>query len=336
MSFSLGVALAVACISVFQTIRDVLAKLREARQRQLENADSTARCERLWDSPKGRGDFSPWIALVVYIACSLLIVYICHCVVPRFPVIFLLFFTLCYTPFISYVNAKIIGICGQNLEIPFIREGAFILSGYKGIEIWLAPIPVENHGMQAQNFRVTELTGTNFWSYVKGDCLVVPLSFLLSFVFWAFIWNASEIPSEKFPWAQKMWDLQARQAVLMYSATLDSGGTTPLFYQAIHPKIIGGSFIFTAVAFSAMSTIGVPLMAIYGFIQSVGGMPHMFIMQIIGAFLGRFYFQKKFGKQRFLQMAPVLAAGYGTGMGLVAMIGVAANLIMKAISMTPF
>ncbi len=59
--------------------------------------------------------------------------------------------------------------------IPYIREGAFILSGYRGVEIWLAPIPVADYGGQAQNFRVTELTGTNFWSYVKADLLTVPL-----------------------------------------------------------------------------------------------------------------------------------------------------------------
>ena len=40
--------------------------------------------------------------------------------------------------------------------------------------------------------------------------------------------------------------------------------------------------------------------------------------------------------QRILQMVPVLLAGYGTGVGLVALIGVAVNLIVSAVSGAPF
>jgi hypothetical protein len=77
-------------------------------------------------------------------------------------------------------------------------------------------------------------------------------------------------------------------------------------------------------------------MAIYGFLQSIGGMPHGFILLVIGTLLSKFYFQKKFGAQRFLQIVPVLLAGYGTGVGLIALIGVAINLIVSAVSSAPF
>ena len=46
--------------------------------------------------------------------------------------------------------------------------------------------------------------------------------------------------------------------------------------------------------------------------------------------------QKTFGPERWREFTPVLAAGYGAGMGLVGMGSVAIMLIAKAIKMVPF
>ncbi|MDA0321941.1 MAG: peptide transporter [Verrucomicrobia bacterium] len=335
MSFGLGVMGAIAVISIYQTIRDVVVKSRELRKRRAEAGPDAPR-ENLWEAPPGRGDYSPWIAVGLYMACSVAVIIICHILVPEFSVWWLVFFTFAYTPLISYINARLIGICGQRVDIPFVREAAFILSGYKGVEIWLAPIPVDNLGTGAQDFRTKELTGTNFWSYVKAQALIVPLSFVLSFVFWAFIWKSGAIPSELYPFAQKMWDLRAKQTVLLFSATLESEGAQPLFYQALHPLVISGGFSFAMIAFVALSALNLPIMAIYGFVQGIGHMPHAFIPIVIGAFIGKFYFHKRFGQKRFLEIVPVLVAGYGTGVGLIALMGVAINLISKAVSPAPF
>jgi hypothetical protein len=334
MSFTLGAAIAVGIISLYQTGRDMVRKVRELRQ---ASAKSGGKRTSLWATPPGRGDFSPWIALGLYLVCSSVVVWVCHLLVPGFPVLFLCFFTFIYTPLISYINARLIGIVGQHIEIPYVREAAFILSGYKGVEIWLAPVPVENYGGRAQDFRTQELTGTNFWSYVKADCLIVPLSFVLSFVFWAFIWHSGAIPSEVYPYAQKLWDLQAKNTALLYSATLETqGGVQPLFYQAIHPEVILGSFSFSMIAFVLLSFFSLPVMTIYGFIQGIGQMPHGFIPLVMGALIARFYLQRKFGAKRVLEVMPVVVAGYGTGAGLIALIGVAINLIVTAVSSSPF
>lgn len=335
MSFTMGVTAAIAVISIFQTVRDLFRKGRAMRERR-RLAEPGAKRENIWDTPPGRGDFSLWIAAGVYVACAGIVVALCHALVPKFPVMFLVFFTFLYTPLISYINARLIGIVGQNVEIPFVREAAFILSGYKGVEIWLAPIPIENYGGTAQGFRTQELTGTNFWSFVKADCLITPLTFILSFVFWSFIWHSSAIPSDLYPFAQKMWDLQAKNTVLLYSATLDTGGAQPLFFQALHPWVIAGSFSFGLLAFVTLSAFSLPVMTVYGFVQGVGNMPHAFVAMIIGGLIGKFYFHKKFGQKRFLEIAPVVVAGYGTGIGLIALIGVAINLIVTAVSSSRF
>jgi hypothetical protein len=204
------------------------------------------------------------------------------------------------------------------------------------VDIWLAPIPVDKYTGTVAQFRTIELTGTNFFSYVKSTALTLPLGFVLSFAFWAFIWHSGAIPSDLYPYAQKMWELNAKQTVLLYSATMPMEGAKPLFFQAIHPGVIGGAFSFSLATFLVLSAFHIPIMAIFGFVQSVGYMPHAFMLIVVGALIGKFYFRRKFGETRFLQIAPVLLAGYGTGVGLIALIGVAANLIVSAVSGMPF
>jgi hypothetical protein len=336
MSFSLGVTFGIAVISIYQTVRDFIKNMARLRKERIAAAGTTAKVEKLWDTPPGRGDFSPWLAVALYVFGSLLVIGVAHLLVPRFPLYFLFIFTLLYTPLMSYVDARLSGICGLTVDIPLVKEAAIILSGYKGIDIWLAPIPVGQYAGQVAGFRSTELTGTNFFSNIKSYTLTMPLGFILSFLFWAFIWKSGAIPSDLYPYAQKMWELNAKNTVLLYSSTLPTEGVKPLFFQALHPAVMGGAFSFSVITYFILSAFSLPVMAVYGFVQSVGHMPHSFMLIIVGALLGKFVFRKKFGEKRFLQMVPVLLAGYGTGVGLVALMGVAINLIVSAVSGTPF
>ena len=360
MIFGMGVTLGVALIAFYQMGRDLIRQRRESWRLRQATASGVAKRESIWGTPPaGRGDFSPWVALILYFVAALAIVAISYYLLVVFPgkdaspgakniIWFLLFFTLLYTPFFTYINTRLLAINGQHVVIPFLREGAFLLSGFKGVEVWLAPLPLgTEYANQAVSFRVTELTGTNFFSYVKANLIIVPLSILLSLLFWGFIWHTSAIPSENFPWAQKMWDLQAKNTVLTYSMTLPSGGSQPLFFKALQPNVAGGGplggiivggsgLVFTLIMFSVLSAFNLPTMAVYGFITGIGQMPHGYIFIVLGALLGRFYFQKRFGQTQFLQMAPIAVAGYTTGFGLIGLIGVAFNLIIKAISPAPF
>jgi hypothetical protein len=335
-SFGIGTAIALVLISVFQCVRDLSKQIKAMREKQKAGASLTARRENIWDVPTGRGDYPLIYAGLIYLVAGTAVTMLSQYLAPEFPLWILIGFIFVYTPLITYINARLIGINGQQVVIPYLREGAFIMSGVKGVSIWLAPIPVDNYGAMAQIYRTKELTGTNFWSYIKADMLIVPLSFILSFVFWAFIWHSSAIPSDAFPWAQKMWELQAKNTMVMWSITLPNQGGMPLFYQAMHLPVITGAGIFTVGAFTLLSTLNLPTMAIYGFIYGIGQIPHGLIFLVLGAFIGKFYFQKRFGQTQFLQMAPVLLAGYTTGMGLIALVGVAVMLITKAISAAPF
>jgi hypothetical protein len=62
----------------------------------------------------------------------------------------------------------------------------------------------------------------------------------------------------------------------------------------------------------------------------------MLVPQMAGALLGRYYFRKKFGKERWLQYAPILVAGYACGVGLIGMLAVAFAMVAKSVSSLPF
>jgi hypothetical protein len=341
LSFGIGSGLGLAVVSVFNMVRDVRARLRA-----LGKAGSRER-GRLWEPPRpGRGDYPMWIALALYAVTALAVVGLCLVLLPRTPgvVFFLFFFAFVYSPFISYVNARLLGISGQGVDIPFVREGAFLLSGARGLGIWLAPVPLENHGWQAQSYRVNELTGVRFWSLLKTELVVLPVMFGLSLLFWAFIWKADAVPSAMFPWAQVNWELQAKNSVLLYSSTFVPAGSGAAlgklaesqFMKAIHPSVIFGGFASGVGMFAATSWLGLPALFYYGMFRGLGQLPHTMVLELFGALLARRWLHARYGRHEFLQAAPVLLAGYLTGLGLVAMATIALRLIQSAVTSSPF
>lgn len=341
MSFTIGASLGIAVISIVSAVRDVRRKLRQIRERKQEAEQSG-----LWTPPHaGRGDYPVWMALVIYCVATAGVTGACHLLVPQVPVTFLIVLGFLYMPFIAYINARMLGIAGQSVDIPFVRETAFIASGAKGIDIWMAPIPVENHGGMAQSFRVNELTGVRFFSLIKAELVAIPILFFLSLVFWAFIWKSGPIPSSAYPYAQVNWELAAKNNVLLFSSTFVPPGEdpascsildSPFMKQAVHPKIIGVGAGVTVAGFAIISAVGWPVLLIYGFIRGLGGIPHILLLEIVGALVGRFYLRKKFGTENLLKMMPILLAGYFTGVGLVSMATIAMNLIQQAVSGAPF
>lgn len=340
LSFNIGSAVAIAIISIYSIARSLREKMQEAKREQ----NLTHEKQDIWATPEGRGDYPIWIALAAYTVASIILIVVCHKLIPQLPIAFLIIFSFVYAPLMSYVNARLLGISGQTVEIPFIREGAFILSQAKGVDIWLAPVPTENYGNLAQGFRVNELTGVSLRSLFKAEMVSIPVLFLCSLFFWSFIWKTNEVPSEFFPAAQIRWELMSKNQTLLYSSTFVPEGQEDVgmpfseteFGKAVKIDVISASFAATMVMFILLSVFGLPIMLIYGFIRGVGDLPHTMILEIVGALLGRLYFQKKFGAKNFLRMAPTILAGYFTGVGLVAMATIAMNLIKQAVTGAPF
>jgi hypothetical protein len=70
--------------------------------------------------------------------------------------------------------------------------------------------------------------------------------------------------------------------------------------------------------------------------RGLGRLPHDMPLEMLGALLSRYYFEKRYGQKRWKQYATVLNAGFACGMGLVGMGTVAVALIAKSVSQKPY
>lgn len=285
--------------------------------------------------PPGRGDVPLWAGLCLYGVAAGGYVALCVWLLDDddLPLVFLLLFAYLLTPAVSYVNARMVGLTGQSVGIPLVREGAFLLSGYRGVDIWFAPIPYHDHGRRAQLFREVELTGTRFTSVVGAELLLLPVILGCGFLFWSLVWSMGPIPSTAFPFAQKYWHLIALRQFMWISLTADGGLSVD---QVLHLPWAAGGFAAAAFGLWATGSWGLPVGLVYGFIKGLQGLPHTAIPEMAGALLGRCYFERRFGREAWRQRAPVLLAGFACGQGLTGMAAVAIALIARAVAQLPY
>ena len=215
MSFGIGTTIAIALIGIWQVVQGL---------RNAAAARASGRGGGSWAVPEGRGDFPMWIALTLYGLTAAGLIVIAWIFLPAFHqfIWFFLFFGFVLTPFQSFVNARLVGMVGQTIEIPYVREATIILSGYQGVDIWFMPFPLGNYGSQTQKFREIELTGTKFTSIIKAEVVMVPIVLFATFLYSSYIWKLAPIPSASYPYAQVMWRLRALQTCIWFTGTLKS------------------------------------------------------------------------------------------------------------------
>jgi hypothetical protein len=327
MSFGIGLGLTIAFVGIWSVIRSFN-----------QNGISGKRnFKDLFRPPPGRGDFNFWISIGIYVFSTLAYVGLCIWLVPNFPWIFFLGYGFVYTPIVSYITARMEGIAGQFVSLPLVREASFIAGakffGYQGIEIWYAPIPIHNYGEATVRFREIELTGTSIRGIIKSEIVVFPVVMIASLLFSQFIWRLAPIPSSSYPYAQELWHLQALNTLLMQTSTLEGNS---LFFQALKGSYVLSGFGFGLVTYALLSLFGLPVMLIYGVVRGLGqSTPHGLLLEVVGAFLGRFFFLKRYGAM-WRQYAPVLLAGFSCGMGLTGMCAMGFTLILKSLGRLPY
>ncbi|MCF7855517.1 MAG: hypothetical protein K9N51_12015 [Candidatus Pacebacteria bacterium] len=273
-----------------------------------------------------RGDFSIFIALGIYACTSTLWISVSTYLIPGFPWPFFVFYAAVYTPLLSYATAKLEGLCGQALTIPMVREATYILSGYNGVKIWFAPAPLYNYGVATVEFRIMELTGTKIWSQIKTQFITVPVVLVSMVLFSQLMWHMADVPSDAYPFAQKMWELRAKNLCLTYSATMEGGS---LFMEAWKWRWFGWGLGMGTFAYVILSLFGLPTLLVFGLVRGLSqGSPSHVTFELIGALLGRFYFRRKFGDM-WLKFSPVLLAGFSCGMGLIGMVAVSFTILTK-------
>lgn len=333
LSFSVGLTFAVVLISIGHMLRPLLKGLLPgSRARGIADvaaAKGPSAWRRLITDHKKRGDFSIFIALGIYVLNSAIWISLSAWLVPGFPWKFFVFYAAVLMPLISYVTAKLEGTVGRSLQLPYVREATYILSGYRGVKIWFAPVPLPDIGRATDSFRVMELTGTRLPSVIKAKLVAIPVVLIASLIFSNLLWNMAPIPSDAFPFAQKMWDLQAKNLSLTYSSTLEGGS---LFMEAWRWSYVGMGVGAGTLTYAILAFFGLPLMLFFGIVNGLGqGTPGNMIFLLIGALLGRLYFRRRFGSM-WMKYTPVLLAGCACGMGLIAMVAVGFTILSNMIS----
>lgn len=334
-SFGLGLTAGLALIGFWQVYRGISSTRRKMRERA--SAEGSDEVEDAWAVPEGRGDIKWPYVLLTYFTTTALYIMVSGWLIDwdQNVMMVLFFFGFVYTPLVSYVTARLEGTAGQVLTIPYVREAAFILSGYnKGVDIWFLPVPIADYGRRTSFYREAELTGTKFWSIWKAEILLVPIVLISSILFAQFIWSLAPIPGPEYPYAEMMWELNAATRCVMYTATM---GRFSKFQEAFNGwYMMAGTGVGLSL-FGIMSLLNLPIMLMYGLLKGLNqaSLPHVVPLQFVGALLGRFYFERRMGL-KWRQYIPVVAAGFACGMGLITVLGVGVNFLAKSVIKIPF
>lgn len=327
IDFWLSVIIGLSLVIFVLSIGSVIGRnLRQRRLRPLAAVPPPPR-----ELPPGRGDHKLALHLGIWFASTVAYLVLCKTLVPRFPTWIFAIWGFVLTPILTYISARMFGITGvaTRISFPYLREGTYILSGYRGADIWFAPAPFFNHGNRAQEFKSLELTRTSFTSRYKAEMLSLSIMLVCSFIFWSFIWRMAPIPSSTYPFVQRMWPMFAITQSLWVSTTVEGGPTHML--EAIKLPVIAGGFTGGLGLAGLVVICRLPISFFYGMVGGMGTMIHDNIPMITGALLGRFFFAPRIGRERWRRATPLLTAGFGCGMGLVGAFAVAVALVARTI-----
>lgn len=294
--------------------------------------------------PKGRGDLHWTIPLFIWLGVTVFYIVLCKVLINAdstpgnphdFPLWLLVFYGLIWSPINSYISARMTGLTGSGVSVPYLQQISIMESGYTHVDAWYAPIPLNDFGPASQRFRELELTGTKFVSLIKAESLMFFVVLPFSFIFWAFFWHTNQIPSSQFPFANKMWPISATFEA-MFDKINAPGGAMQWVHQSISFPRIGIGLVSGLAVYSVFALFRLPVLFFYGFVGGAGANPPDVLMTFIGAWFGKKYMAARFGEDNWRKYTPVLLAGFSCGTGLIAMASIALALIAKSVNYLPF
>ncbi|MEM4407685.1 MAG: hypothetical protein QXI19_02980 [Candidatus Caldarchaeum sp.] len=336
LSVGIGVNLSVALLGLGLILRQLWDVYKKRRAAWFLWMDFKVRGGDSWAVPPGRGDFHIGWALMAWGVSTLILIVLCKILMPDFPIGLLLFFGLLWSPLNTYISARLWGLSGRGVGFPYLQEVARVATGYPKVSIWYAPLPVYDYGWAAQRFREVELTGTRFTSIIKAELFLFPVVFLASFLFWEFFWKGPPLDGRTYPYSQVFWPFFVQFEAVWKQSTLPGRGEEVLALHALKPPLVVFGTLGGLAVYGLFSVFKLPILAFYGFIGGIGLWPANTVPQLLGAILGRTYFAKRYGVERWTLYAPVLLAGFSCGSGLVAMLSIALALIARSVGTLPY
>ena len=135
--------------------------------------------------------------------------------------------------------------------------------------------------------RTLELTGTKITSLFRVWLFATPMLFIVSMLFWQFLWQSDPIPGQGFPAAKQLLDYQAKQKMILWSANpVEEGGET-LFQKAFNIKYFVGAAGGVVVAYAVLALLGLPTIMLFGLARGYAAIPHHLVIEFMGCCLGQ-------------------------------------------------
>lgn len=277
---------------------------------------------------KERGTLSLKTILAIFFSGTVASVILAYVLVPGFPIWILLLLSVGWTFIINLIVAYSLGITGVALNIPYVREGTILASGYKGYDVWFAPLvfPSSQFTPGGANwcagFKVAELTSTWPMDLVKSLFIALPTAILFGFLYTQIFWTITPIPSSLFP--APFWDIN----VIMTSLFIT--GRLALFKidWMVATFIIGVALQCLAeFAKVPISLIGIAMGAAWPIANCTGLLVGLILAKVLGRFLGKTWVEE----QRF-----TIIAGVAIGQGLVVAFSAGLAMILKSMWIKPF
>ena len=275
--------------------------------------------------------YYPPAALLIgaFLGTTLISVLIHHFLIPEYPVIVSLTISVIFSFLVSIVTSRSAGEIGVTPVIEWPWNIATYFTDYKGFAGWWFT-PVISTGGVSRFVAATKaayLTETKPIDYYKAMFVGYLLSLALGFTFMEFFWRAAEIPSAAYPYTAIFWPTTAMSYCLFATREISITLQTILSGAAIGATVAALGIIF--------SRLHIPFSSV-GIVTGLFTLPTDSIMLCIGSFVGNYFISRFLGRDKWLRLRPVIAAGFLAGMSISIGIGIAGTMLTKAAWIWPW
>ncbi len=285
--------------------------------------------------------FALFIYLLSATALSFFVYYLVYIVEPQYatPQFFLLFLGLIvgFSTLFQLANTRAIGEAATGISLPYVKEGALLASGYRGVAAWFTPIYVYGgaSGWTAV-YVACDWTNTKKSDYLKAYFIAFPLTYLMGMLYADIFWRIAPMPSSAYPATTVFWRVSALWALLWpawtsgaLKATQSRIASALLAHFSHWITRIIMPFIIGVAVVAIVRIFAIPFELI-GFTIGMSQPISFTITMFIGGVIARILEWKK-GAEWFREYVAVISAGLGLGEGLMISIAVAIALIMKSL-----
>ena len=270
------------------------------------------------------------VLIAMFLAGSSSSILLFYIFVPDFPI----WMSIAISVGFSFVNAivatRAIGETGFQLNMPYIWQGAILLSGYKGVKPWFISPTIGGYSAPAwtSSIKAAQLTNTRVGDWFRSYVIAFVVYNVMSLTYVSFLWALAPIPSEVYPYTNITWPINALTQSLWTSGRIWARSDLAIYFFVgmlgigIIGELIGK---YTPIPFSLIGLSTGTIM-----------LPAYAIPFLVGSILGNYIIRARVGDEWWQRYRAILVASVLAGMGITISIAAALVMIMRATWVLPW